>query len=1189
MRHSRAQIAAAVLLAGMAWAGIPGTAGAAVIHVPGDTSATEVTGGYSQHGDIIDNEVEVSGSAVLQSVTGGRSVFEGAVRNNHVTISGTVTGTSLINAGSIWGGRSGSGPVTGNTVRLDNADVSGWKINEVIGGEGDAGTVEGNRVSIASTNRLDTRGALAGGRASYGAVTGNTVEIAGSTVTAEGGLYGGLILYGPGLAADGNTVVIHKDSTIAGDIYGGYNPYGDAAGNHVTIDGGSVNADGAHAVRGGAGSGTVSGNGVTISGGTVGGAVYGGQGNGTVTGNAVELSDGTVLKDVYGGQGEGIVSENTVMLSGGAAEANVYSGQGSSTVSGNTVTIGGGTVGGAIYGGQGNGTVTGNAVELSGGKVLKDVYGGQGEEIVSENTVTLSNGAAEANVYGGQGSSTVSGNTATIGGGTVGGAIYGGQGNGTVTGNAVNLSGGTVLKEIYGGQGEEIVSENTVTLSNGVAEANVYGGQGSSTVSGNDVTIRGGTVGSAVYGGQGNGTVTGNAVNLSGGMVLKDVYGGQGDGTVSGNTMTLSGGELGDGVILYGGQGAGTVDSNRVVVSTSQTIGNTIYGGAGTGAVNGNVVELRNGTVTGTIYGGQSESRAVYNAVRIIGGEVKADAHIYGGSGAGTIAGNTVDITGGTVAGTVYGAAGTGSVVSNVVTVNGEANVSGTLYGGYGSGTVAANVVVLANGKVAGDVYAGASSNANGSPDVKYNLMTLSGGVDVSEAHLYGYNEGHSGGGNTLVVDHTWKSGAEAGNFVQSVRNFDALVLQDVTWSPETGEDTPVISIGEGDLTDTTVRLVLSPDSPLPTAEGHMDLIHVEHNLNDGNGALEVEELEHRYKGRGVLYSRGVATIGRLDVYDDERHPMDFQVGHGTAERNPQTDVIADSQTASLAFLNQGADLASDSLDLLDGRYGWGLRTFGLVYGNRSRYDAAGGFRIHGWSEIAGVGGVHPVRRGELAWGVFYENGTGRYDAHNSFLGVDFTGRGHLLYNGGGAAVRLTKDSGVYYEASFRAGTLKSSMANAVMDGKQDFYGFDSRSSYWGAHAGAGWKVRRGSGEWDLYGKYFHTAVDGDRFVIGEDEFVYDGAVSDRVRLGARYAARAGEAWSPYFGLAWQYEFRGDSRMLAAGFEAPERSLRGGTVIGEAGAVWRPSDSPWRASFLLRGYAGEREGFSGTAEISYAF
>lgn len=989
MGHSRAQIAAAVLLAGLAWGF---SAEAAVIEVTGNTAEKEITGGYSQHGGVSGNEVHVRDGASVQSVTGGRSVFEGAVRDNLVTISGTVTGTSLTNAGSIWGGRSGSGPVTGNAVCLDTADVSGWNINEVIGGDSDAGTVEGNRVSIVSTKGLDTRGALAGGRASYGVVTGNTVEITGSTVTAEGGLYGGLILYGPGLAADGNAVKIHEGSTIVGNLYGGYNPYGDAAGNHVTIDGGSVNADGTHAIRGGAGNGIVS---------------------------------------------------------------------------------------------------------------------------------------------------------------------------------------------------------------------------------GNDVTIRGGTVGGAVYGGQGNGTVAGNAAELSGGMVRNDVYGGQGDGTVSGNTVTLSGSTLGDGVILYGGQGAGTVNGNQVIVDEEAgTIKNTIYGGTGTGTVNGNAVELRNGTVAGTvfggrggtangnavtlsggtiaehakIYGGQSESRAVYNAVRITGGTVAAGAAIYGGSGEGTIAGNTVDITGGTVAGTVYGAAGTGSVVSNVVTVKGEANVSGTLYGGYGSGTVAANVVVLADGKVTGDVYAGASSDAGGSRDVKYNLMTLSGGADVSEAHLYGYNGTVSGGGNTLVVDHTWESEYSGGNFVQSVQNFDALVLQDVTWSPEAaGNDTPVIFIGEGDLTHTTVRLVLRPDSPLPTAEGHMDLIHIDKTAAGEGGASEVTELESRYKNRGVLYSRGVAVIGRLDVYDDDSRPLDFQVGHGTAERNPQTNVIADSQTASLAFLNQGADLAADSLDLLDSRYGWGLRTFGLVYGNRSRYDAAGGFRIHGWSEIAGVGGVHPVRRGELAWGVFYENGTGRYDAHNSFLGVDFTGRGRLLYNGGGAAVRLTKDSGVYYEASFRAGTLKSSMSDAVMDGKQNFYGFDSRSSYWGAHAGAGWKVRRGSGEWDLYGNYFHTAVDGDRFTIGEDEFVYDGAVSDRVRLGARYTARAGEAWSPYFGLAWQYEFRGDSRMLAAGFEAPERSLRGGTVIGEAGAVWRPSDSPWRASFLLRGYAGEREGFSGTADISCAF
>lgn len=957
---------AALVCAALAW-GAGMTADAQVIHVPGDTTETEINGGYSLHGDASNNAVYVENGAVLQSVTGGRSVFEGAVRDNLVSISGTVRGTSEASAGSIYGGRSGSGPVSGNDVHLSGADVSGWRINELVGGEGDAGTVSGNAVTIEYTTDLKLEGGLAGGRASYGAVAGNTVTITDSTVTAEGGLYGGLIIYGPGLAARDNAVTIAgEDTSVTGNIYGGYNPYGDAAGNRVEIEGGTVNADGGH----------------------------------------------------------------------------------------------------AVYGGAGNGVVSGNAV--------------------------------------------------TVGGGAVGGPIYGGQGDGTVSGNTVTLSGGTVNHAVYGGQG---------------------------------------------------------------------------DGMVSGNTVALTGSVLAQGVAIYGGQGNGTVEGNRVLVDDADgTVGNTLYGGAGSGLVKGNEVELHSGTLSGTVYGGQSGSRAVYNAVRVTGGMVEADASLYGGSGTGTIAGNTVDITGGSVAGTVYGAAGTGSVVSNVVTVNGtDAAVSGTLYGGYGSGTVAANVVALANGTVTGDVYAGASSDTNGSRDVKYNLMTLSGSVDVSGADLYGYNGNVSGGGNTLVVDHTWENVSEKGhNFVQSVRNFDALVLQDVTWVPEGSTDTPVISIGKGDLSNTTVRLVLSPDSPLPTADGHMDLIHVEHNLNGGDGASEVDDLEHRYEGRGVLYSRGVAVIGRLPVYEGGG-AADFQVGSGTAERNPQTDVVADSRLISLAFLNQGADLASDSLDLLDSRYGWGLRTFGLVYGSNSRYDAAGGFRIRGWNGVAGVGGVHPERRGELAWGLFYENGTGRYDADNSFLGVNFTGRGSLHYHGGGAAVRYTAESGAYCEASFRAGTLDSAMTDAVMDGKQDFYGFDSRSSYWGAHAGAGWKTRRGEGEWDLYGKYFHTEVDGGSLSIGGDRFEFSGMTSDRLRLGARYMARAEGAWSPYAGLAWEYEFDGAGAMRAGGFDAPEESLRGGTVIGEAGVTWRPSDSRWRASFLLRGYAGERDGVSGTAQISYSF
>ena len=57
--------------------------------------------------------------------------------------------------------------------------------------------------------------------------------------------------------------------------------------------------------------------------------------------------------------------------------------------------------------------------------------------------------------------------------------------------------------------------------------------------------------------------------------------------------------------------------------------------------------------------------------------------------------------------------------------------------------------------------------------------------------------------------------------------------------------------------------------------------------------------------------------------------------------RNAQTDAVAENRLAGAAFVNQGADIAADSLYLLNDGYHWGTRTFGAVYGNRSTYDAA--------------------------------------------------------------------------------------------------------------------------------------------------------------------------------------------------------------------------------------------------------
>lgn len=194
-----------------------------------------------------------------------------------------------------------------------------------------------------------------------------------------------------------------------------------------------------------------------------------------------------------------------------------------------------------------------------------------------------------------------------------------------------------------------------------------------------------------------------------------------------------------------------------------------------------------------------------------------------------------------------------------------------------------------------------------------------------------------------------------------------------------------------------------------------------------------------------------------------------------------------------------------------------------------------------------------------------------------------------LIVGGGGAAVRLTKNGGSYYEASVRAGTLGNSMTDAVRDGDGNSYGFDSDSTYWGGHIGAGRLIQGSRGQWDVYGKYFHSEIEGDAFLMGGDAYRFDDMTSDRLRLGARYTADTGRAWSFYGGAAYEYEFSGDSRMKAGPWEAREESLQGSSVFGEIGVLMRDKDSPWSMDINLRGYTGEREGISGMLQLAYSF
>lgn len=818
-------------------------------------------------------------------------------------------------------------------------------------------------------------------------------------------------------------------------------------------------------------------------------------------------------------------------------------------------------------------------------------------------------------------------NVVTINSGDFQGEISGGTSEqGDAIGNSINASGGTFSGQgnIYGGssdQGNAI--DNTVAITNGsLTGQSVFGGYANQNgnVFNNCVALTNTTGGYHFYGGYANqdGAVSHNTVvlsdvNLSHSSVGVDINGGisKGNGEVSDNTVIIKGISKIDVNNLIGGSGYGDIKNNRVIISdmafiagdrssslsggsssSSLVMGNSItvsdkatvpdadlMGGQSiSGEVIKNSAFILGGTVNRVMGGYSSGSNANENQVIVSQGTV--NGYMYGGwSGDKNANGNHISITGGTIGSMIAGYAVNGEADNNVIRIMGGTvqepapDSSRNIVGGRGS-NADGNQIYLSGGQILGNVVGG-RIDGNSTETADDNLIQLSGDADVSEANLYGAYSS-IGTGNSLVIDN-W-----ANHDTQIVQNFNDITFKSVQW--ENG-GTVLNITGETELDklkDTAVNvnnLVLANNQTLHVNDS---MTFIQSSAETGLAIDNVNVNEE------ASFTQGVATVGTLEMQLEGA--TDNLIGKiVSVERNPQTNIILDSRVAGMAFVNQGADIAADSMDLLMNDHKYGVRTFGAVYGSRSKYDVDSDLKINGWNTILGVGNVHRRDHADLAWGVFYENSTGNYRVMNRFADEFFRGDGSLVYNGGGAAVRYKKDSGTYYEASLRVGTLNSSMSNAVKDGNGTFYGYDSDSTYWGTHLGIGKLIQNGSGEWNLYGKYFHTEIEGDSFVIGGDKFAFDDVTSDRLRLGARYTTDTASNWGVYYGLAWEYEFNGDSNMKAGQFEAPEKGLQGSTGIAEIGTTWRSEESPWGADINLKGYTGEREGFSGMVYLTYMF
>ena len=628
----------------------------------------------------------------------------------------------------------------------------------------------------------------------------------------------------------------------------------------------------------------------------------------------------------------------------------------------------------------------------------------------------------------------------------------------------------------------------------------------------------------------------------------------------------------------------GTVDNEGDYVGNNSPSNSTIYidngytgnvygGKADSGEIINNKIFINGGTITGDVYGGKVSSNGSVknNYISIDNSTILGTVRV---GDAGEVTDNEVNISNSTIGSKnapIYFASGKSNVSNNVVNI-----ISGTVIGdniciGYSQmGTVENNELNISGGKIIGSIRAGTAIFGI----VKDNTIKISGTANIEEAELVGTPSTNSLEKNNNLTIYGWNGSTK------SVQNFNSINFDNINW--QNGRTVLKITAGaKNDLANTEIYLNSIAGGSKIAAGDTMTLIKSTNNVNLG---IDKNKITVNNK-----FFAGVATegTGTATVNDDG---VDFKVD--TLKANSQIDLVAENRAVAAAFVNQGTDLISDSLDTISRDDNYGVKTFAAVHGNRSKYDVNSDIKINGWSVIAGVGNADKFDNGsEFSWGVFYENGSGNYRTFNEFNNEFFRGDGSLVYNGGGIAARYTNKNGVYTEGSLRAGMLKSDMDNALRDGAGNYYGYESESAYYGAHLGIGKIISLSeSSDLDVYGKFFHTYTEGDSFKVANDEFEFDSINSDRLRVGARITSNKENRFSTYYGLAYEYEFNGDADMTAQGLKAPTQSLQGSSVMAEVGFNYQPTpDSPWSFDLNMRGYAGERQGGSFNVQATYTF
>lgn len=799
----------------------------------------------------------------------------------------------------------------------------------------------------------------------------------------------------------------------------------------------------------------------------------------------------------------------------------------------------------------------------------------------------------------------------------------------------------------------EVSSNSNIELGDGmmVVSVNIIGARTQKGTAENNTLIFAGSVDkqATIAGGfSQNGSANKNTLEFSGTASHSNpsIYGGYAfsssndEANADGNRLIVSGKITGSGSSVAGGhtRSAGHANSNIVeLMSTAEVHGDIAGGYSYEGNVESNQVTILEGAdfYGDTIYGGRtqynsprSEGKAESNVVTFSGEALGNNLKIYGGfadkgnalnnivtidasasiktnagsvneyygaySEDGSTQGNSVTMFVADENAIVYGAKSENGAASiyandNTVTLKGQAKVS-EIYGGHSGYTATGNTVVIQDQATARNVYGGYSNSTqaqNNTVELKDSAkvtgMVYGSKNESSKAEISGIvkitgnvTAGNLAGFDKLELNLSEINNTESGNALLTLTgqstdsaNSNELVLNgvDVTINPASGLD-PSGSYTLIALGGTGQSISVDTDTTFT-----MTGTFLEQQWNvDRVASGEVSELTD-----DLLLSDGNLLSGDTLVAGVENKTV-------TANTNSKT--LSESLLGTVAFVNQGAEFITDEglVAMVSSAKLGELSAFGALHGGSSNYKTGSRVDVDGYTLAAGASlKVTP----DWIIGGFIEAGWADSDSH-----VKGTkGEGDHDYYGVGLATRYMVNDAWYVDGSFRLGQASTEFKGLYSG---DSAKYDSDAFYVTAHAGTGYVFNlTDTINLDVYGRYLITYLDGDDVSLHNkygDKLDMDSTMTHAVRVGGRLTG----AFCPYagwkVGLAYEHVFDGDAESSVNSLNLEVPSLEGNTGIMEVGVTMKPSqNSRWAMDLGAKGYAGDREGVTGSMVIRYAF